>query len=73
VAYQFQHRTQSLMGNDFALMGVGQFVELPKAQFSTFVFDLYAAVWVVNHRNSLAGEPLVLSDGIHQLQNFVVL
>jgi hypothetical protein len=54
-------------------MGVGQFVELPIAQFSTFVFDLYAHIKVVNHRNSLTGEPLVLSDGIHQIENFVVI
>jgi hypothetical protein len=61
------------MRDDFALMGVGQFVEFPIAQFSASVFDLYAAIRVVDHRNSLAGEPLVLSDGIHQIQNFVVL
>ena len=58
------------MRDDFALMGVGQFVELPIAQFSAFVFDLYAAIRVVNHRNSLAGEPLVFLDGIHQIQNW---
>jgi hypothetical protein len=67
VADEFQHRAQSLMGNNLALMGVGQFVELPIAQFSTFIFDLDASIRVINHRHSLAGKPLVLSNGIDQI------
>jgi hypothetical protein len=65
VAYEFQHRPQSLMGHNFASMSVGQFVELPIAEFSTFVFDLDAAIRVANHDQRL---PVLLENRIEILR-----
>ena len=54
-------------------MRVGEFVELPVLEISAFIADLDPPVRIVDDGHALAGELLVLTTGLHEIQHFVVL
>jgi hypothetical protein len=61
------------MADDFPLMGLSQFIELPVLEVAPLVTDFYAAIRIIDDHHTFAGQSPVLGGRIHQLQNLVVL
>src|ERR1700733_8374782 len=68
-----QHGSQAFMANDHSLMCMGEFIELPVLEISAFIADFDPPVRIVDDGYTLAGQLLVLTTGVDEIQDFVVL